>query len=65
MAKKKTCCPGNVRAYVIPEIAFYASVYYLLHVLQVPGNLWVKSLVLFVLINVAMLTCPMMKARFK
>ena len=67
MSKKKTmcCCPGNGKDYIIPEIAFYAATYYLLHVLQVPGNLWVKSLVLFVLINVAMLTCPLMSSCMK
>jgi len=66
MAKKKnTCCADNCKGYLIPEVAFYASVYYLLYILQVPGNLWVKSLVLFVLINVAMLTCPMMQACMK
>jgi len=64
MAKKsKTCCPGNPAQYIIPEAAFYAATYYLLYILQVPGNLWVKSLVLFVLINVAMMSCPMMKCK--
>ena len=66
MAKKKnTCCSGNCGEYLIPEVAFYAATYYLLYILNVPGNLWVKSLVLFVLINVAILTCPVMKACMK
>jgi hypothetical protein len=65
MAKKKTCCSGEMKDYVIPEVAFYAATYYLLYVLQVPGSIWLKSLVLFVLINVAIMTCPMMKACMK
>ena len=62
---KKTCCPGEVQDYIIPEIAFYAATYYLLYLLKVEGNLWVSALILFVLINVAILTCPVMKACMK
>lgn len=64
MAKKSSICayPGKPSEYIIPEVAFYAATYYLLHVLNVEGNLWIKALILFVLINVAILTCPVMKA---
>lgn len=62
MAKKKLCCPGELKDYIIPEAAFYAAIYYLLSVLNVEGNLWIKALILFVLINVAIITCPVVKA---
>jgi hypothetical protein len=66
MAKKKTCgCGGLGMPIVISEVAFFASLYYLLKILEVQGNLWVHSLVLFVLINISVIACPVMNPDIK
>jgi hypothetical protein len=70
MAKKKdimsqiqSCCTvDNIKPYIIPEVAFFATLYYVQYLLQVQANLILSSVVLFVLINVAVFSCPLMKA---
>ena len=62
MAKKNKCCEMG-RRFLASEIAFFAALYYLLKILQVDGNLWVHSLVLFVLINISVLACPVLNPK--
>lgn len=63
MAKKKVkCCAGSQsHMWVISEAATYFSIWYVLWLLKVSGNLWVAAAVLLVLINLAILTCPYLK----
>lgn len=44
--------------FIIAEVAFYFTVYYFLYLLQIPASLWTSSLALWVLINIAVLVCP-------
>ncbi|HII72294.1 TPA: hypothetical protein HA265_06070 [Candidatus Woesearchaeota archaeon] len=64
---KKECCCGKEHcgcmflSTVVSEGAFYAALYYLLKLLEVPcAGLWWKTLILFVLINIAILFCPVL-----
>ena len=61
MAKKNTCGLGGPM--IISEVAFFAALYYLLKVLEVNGNLWTHSIVLFVLINISVMACPIMNPK--
>jgi len=44
----------------IAEVAFYATLYYVQMLLQVSTTLWVSSLILWVLINVSIMFCPVL-----
>jgi len=69
MAKKQDIV-GQIKGYLtveklkpwaIPQVAFYITLYYVQYLLEVRANLWLSSLILLVLINVAVMTCPMVK----
>ena len=48
---------------IISEVAFYAFLYYAQYLLNVSANLWVSSLILWVLINVSIVFCPVINPR--
>ncbi|MBW3015556.1 hypothetical protein KY330_03980 [Candidatus Woesearchaeota archaeon] len=51
----------NISEWIIPEIAFYGFLYYALYVLNVQGNPWVHALILWLLINISIIWCPVVK----
>jgi hypothetical protein len=50
---------------IISEVAFYAFLYYLLYLLNVGGNLWVSSLILWALMNISIVLCPVVRKCYK
>jgi hypothetical protein len=44
----------------IAEIAFFAFLYYAQYLLKVEANLWISSLILLVLANIALAYCPVL-----
>ncbi len=46
---------------ILSEVAFYVLLYYGEMLLKVDGNLWWSALVLWVLANIAILSCPMLR----
>jgi hypothetical protein len=57
MAKEKS----KILPWIIPEVAFFAFLYYAQYLLKVDANLWLSTLVLWILINIAIITCPVVK----
>ena len=45
---------------IIAEIAFFAFLYYVQYLLKVEANLWISSLILLVLANIALAFCPVL-----
>lgn len=50
---------------IIAEVSFFAFLYYIQYLLKVDGNLWVSSAILWVLINVSIVACPVVRKRYK
>jgi hypothetical protein len=50
---------------IIAEIAFFAFLYYAQHLLRVEANLWISSLILCVLMNIAFVLCPAVRKCYK
>ncbi len=46
---------------IISEVSFFAFLYYVQHLLRVGGDLWVSSLILWVLINLSIIFCPVLR----
>ena len=46
---------------VVSAIALYACIYYAQHLFGVEGNLWLSSLILWLLINVVFIFSPFMR----
>jgi len=45
----------------IAEASFFGFLYYGQYLLKVDGNLWISSAVLWVLLNIAVALCPVMR----
>ena len=66
MAKKKdmmSMCgltEKDKKGLVVSEVAFFVALYYFLYILQVQAHLIGATIILFVLINVSIFTCPIM-----
>lgn len=45
---------------IIAEVSFYAFLYYVQMLLKVDADLWVSSLVLWVLLNLSIVFCPVL-----
>ncbi len=60
-----SCCGQNKWLWVLSEVTFFATLYYAQYLLQVQANLWVSSLILWVLINVSLMYCPVIKMHCK
>ena len=56
---------NKMLAGAIAEIAFYAFLYYAQYLLKVEANLWISSLILLVLANIAVAYCPVLGNRCK
>ena len=50
---------------IIAESAYFAFFYYVQTLLKVEGNLWISSLILWALTNVAIIFCPVVKKCYK
>ncbi len=50
---------------IIAEVAFFAFLYYVQYLLKVEANLWISSLILLVLSNVAIGLCPFVRKCYK
>ena len=48
---------------VVSEAAFFAFLYYAQLLLKVEGNLWLSSLILWALLNLAIIFCPVLNKR--
>jgi hypothetical protein len=46
---------------IAAEAAFYGFIYYALYLLKVEGNLFLSSLILWALINIAIIFCPVVR----
>jgi hypothetical protein len=49
----------------IAEASFFGFLYYTQYLLKVEGNLWVSSLILWVLLNAAIVLCPVVRKCYK
>jgi len=69
MAMKKEVCYtscGAERLYWIgSEAAFFGFLYYAQFLLGVQGNLWWSSFVLWLLMNISILACPVVRRCYK
>jgi len=50
---------------VISEVALFAFLYYVQYLLKVEANLWISSLILWVLLNIAIILCPVVRKCYK
>ncbi len=46
---------------LVSEVAFFVALYYFLYLLQVPANVLGATILLFVLINVSIFACPVIR----
>ncbi len=46
---------------VIAEVSFFAFLYYVQYLLKVDGSLWISSAILWALLNIAILFCPVVR----
>ncbi len=56
MAKKRS----QWWQWVLADAALYAFLYYVQYLLNVSANLWLSSLILGILLNVAIIFCPVL-----
>ena len=49
----------------IAEVSFFVFLYYLQYLLKVDGNLWISSAVLWILLNIAIVLCPIVRRCYK
>ncbi len=50
---------------VIAEIAFFFFLYYSQYLLNVEGNLWFSSFILWALLNISIFLCPIVRRCYK
>ncbi len=51
--------------WVVSEVAFYALLYYIQVLLNVGANLWISSLILWILANISIVACPVVRKCYK
>ena len=67
MRKPAACCSGgNCKGktwllWVVSELSTYFFLYYVLYLLKVSANLYGSTLLLWLLLNMAFFTCPLMR----
>lgn len=49
----------------IAEVSLYVFLYYVQSLLKVDGNLWVSSAILWVLLNLSIVLCPVVRKCYK
>ena len=73
MAKKKPkstcsmngCCSGKEGfLLLVSEAALFGFLYYIQYLLKIQTNLWLSSLILIVLLNISIWTCPVVRKSF-
>lgn len=50
---------------LISEASLYFFLYYIQYLLRVTGNLWWSSVVLWILLNIAIVLCPVVRKCYK
>ncbi len=50
---------------IISEVSLFAFLYYLQYLLKVSGNLWLSSAILWVLLNLSIVLCPVIRKCYK
>lgn len=50
---------------IISELSLYGFLYYVQMLLKVDGNLWISAAVLWVLLNLAIVLCPVVRKCYK
>jgi uncharacterized membrane protein len=50
---------------IISEISLFLFLYYVQSLLKVEGNLWFSSLILWILLNLAIVLCPVVRKCYK
>jgi len=65
MAKKKseknTCSGKKGLLLLVSEIALFGFLYYIQYLLGIQTNLWLSSVILIVLLNISIWTCPLIR----
>ncbi len=46
---------------IISELAFFGFLFYVQMFLKVDGNLWISSVILWVLLNISIVLCPVFR----
>lgn len=49
----------------VSEAAFFGFLYYAQYLLKVEGNLWVSSAILWILLNITIALCPVVRKYYK
>ena len=50
---------------IIAEASFYGFIYYALYLLKIEGNLSLNALILFILMNISIMFCPVVRKCYK
>ncbi len=50
---------------LIAEVSFYFFLMYAQHLLRVDANLWLSSIILWALINISIIGCPVVRKCYK
>jgi len=50
---------------LISELSLFAFLYYIQSLLKVEGNLWISSVILWILLNLSIVLCPVVKKCYK
>lgn len=50
---------------IISEVSLYLFLFYIQFLLKVDVNLWISSLILWVLLNLAIVLCPIVRKCYK
>lgn len=56
---------NEITYWIVSETAFYGFFYYIQYLLKIEGNLWISSLALWVLINISIIFCPVVRKCYK
>jgi len=55
----------NMLYWIISELSFFALLYYVQYLLKVEEPLWLSSFILWVLINVSIIFCPVVRKCYR
>ncbi len=50
---------------IIAELSFFGFLYYVQYLLKIEGNLFVSSAILWALLNISIVLCPVIKKCYK
>lgn len=63
--KKQIPTKNNWINWIISEVSFFAFLYYAQYLLDVGGNVLLSTLVLWILLNISIIFCPVIKSCYK